>query len=61
MVPQEVFFFKGSLRDNLKFGNQDATDGELWQALKQTQLLETIKNKERLRYYVIDQRCHFFP
>ena len=33
MVTQESFLFNGSVRDNLRLGNPDATDGELWEAL----------------------------
>jgi len=33
MVTQESFLFNGSVRDNLRLGNPDATDAELWDAL----------------------------
>jgi ABC-type multidrug transport system fused ATPase/permease subunit len=33
MVTQESFLFNGSIRDNLRLGNPDATDAELWEAL----------------------------
>jgi ABC-type multidrug transport system fused ATPase/permease subunit len=33
MVTQESFLFNGSVRDNLRLGNPDATDAELWTAL----------------------------
>jgi ABC-type multidrug transport system fused ATPase/permease subunit len=33
MVTQESFLFNGSVRDNLRLGNPDATDTELWEAL----------------------------
>ncbi len=34
MVTQESFLFNGSIRDNLRLGNPDATDEELWGALE---------------------------
>jgi len=34
MVTQESFLFNGSVRDNLRLGNPDATDAELWGALE---------------------------
>lgn len=34
-VPQEVFLFHGSVRDNLIWGKSDATEGEMAEALKQ--------------------------
>jgi ATP-binding cassette subfamily B protein len=33
MVTQESFLFNGTVRDNLRLGNPDATDTELWEAL----------------------------
>jgi ATP-binding cassette subfamily B protein/subfamily B ATP-binding cassette protein MsbA len=33
-VMQEAFLFSGSIRDNLKLGRPQATDTELWEALK---------------------------
>jgi ABC-type multidrug transport system fused ATPase/permease subunit len=33
MVTQESFLFNGSVRENLRLGNPDATDAELWEAL----------------------------
>jgi ATP-binding cassette, subfamily B, bacterial len=33
MVTQESFLFNGNVRDNLRLGNPDATDAELWDAL----------------------------
>ncbi len=32
MVPQEVVIFAASARDNLRYGNWDATEEEIWQA-----------------------------
>jgi ABC-type multidrug transport system fused ATPase/permease subunit len=34
MVTQESFLFNGSIRDNLRLGNPEATDAELWDALE---------------------------
>lgn len=33
-VPQKAMLFTGSIRENLKYGNPDATDEELWHALE---------------------------
>lgn len=59
VVPQEVFLFKGSLRDNLSFGNAKATDEELWQALDLVQLSELIQKKGGLKAPV-DSKGHNF-
>lgn len=34
MVLQDTWLFEGTLRDNLKFGNKNATDEEIWKALE---------------------------
>ena len=33
-VPQQAFLFSGTVADNLRFGNENATDAELWRALE---------------------------
>jgi len=37
LVPQAAYLFKGTVADNLRFGNPDATDAELWRALEVAQ------------------------
>lgn len=37
MVPQKAFLFSGTVASNLRMGNPDATDAELWEALKTAQ------------------------
>jgi len=34
MVPQEVVIFAASARDNLRYGNWDASEDEIWQAVR---------------------------
>lgn len=45
VVPQEVFMFQGNLRDNLSFGNSEATDEEIWQTLDLVQLTKKIQQQ----------------
>src|ERR1700736_963510 len=33
LVPQQAYLFRGTIADNLRFGNQRATEAELWHAL----------------------------
>lgn len=33
-IPQQAFLFSGTIADNLRYGNEDATDEELWEALE---------------------------
>ena len=46
VVPQKSLLFKGSIRDNLLWGNENATDDQLWAALDVAQAREVVKNKE---------------
>ena len=45
MVPQKALLFKGTIRQNLKWGKPDASDGELWEALNTAQAREVVKSK----------------
>ena len=46
MVPQKAVLFRGTIRDNLRWGREDATDEELWQALDTAQAREVVKDKD---------------
>ncbi len=46
IVPQKAVLFKGTIRQNLLWGNEDATDTELWEALETAQAREVVKDKE---------------
>ena len=46
VVPQKAVLFRGSIRDNLRWGREDATDDELWQALDIAQAREVVKDKD---------------
>ncbi|WP_068614920.1 ABC transporter ATP-binding protein [Paenibacillus tuaregi] len=41
-VPQEVLLFSGSVRDNIAWDREDATDAEIESAARQAQIYETI-------------------
>lgn len=45
VVPQKAALFKGTIRDNLKWGREDATDEDLWQALTTAQGKEVVEGK----------------
>lgn len=45
IVPQKAVLFRGTIRDNLRWGREDATDDELWQALEIAQGREVAKDK----------------
>ena len=45
VVPQKAKLFKGTIRENLLWGKANATDEELWQALKLAQAEEVVQGK----------------
>ena len=53
VVPQKAVLFQGSIRENLKWGNREATDEELMEALAAAQAKEFVEEKEgRLDYHI---------
>ncbi|MEU9125082.1 ABC transporter ATP-binding protein [Streptomyces sp. NPDC048506] len=42
LVPQKPYLFSGTVASNLRYGNPDATDDELWQALETAQAREFV-------------------
>ena len=46
IVPQKAVLFQGTIRENLLWGNKDATDAQLWEALDVAQTREVVKSKE---------------
>ncbi len=44
-VPQKAVLFHGTIRQNLQWGNQNATDEELESALKAAQALDVVRSK----------------
>ena len=43
LVPQKPFLFSGTVASNLRYGNPDATDDELWQALRVAQAEDFVR------------------
>ena len=43
IVPQKPYLFTGTVADNLRYGNPDATDEELWHALEVAQAREFVE------------------
>ena len=54
-VLQKAVLFKGSIRDNMKWGNEAASDEAILEALSKAQALEIIKGKEGGLDYMIEQ------
>ncbi len=46
IVMQRAVLFKGTIRENLLWGNENATEEELWQALRTAQAEEFVRQKD---------------
>ena len=55
MVPQKAVLFKGSIRDNMKWGNENADDSDIWQALTMAQAREVVTGKQGGLDYLLEQ------
>ena len=55
VVPQKAALFKGSLRDNMKWGKKDATDEEIYKAINTAQAREVVESKEKGLDFMIQQ------
>lgn len=51
-VQQKAVLFKGTVRDNMKWGKRDATDNEINDALKQAQIYDIISDKGGLDFEI---------
>ena len=45
MVPQKAQLFKGTIRENLLWGNENASDQALWDALETAQAMAVVRDK----------------
>lgn len=46
VVPQKAVLFKGTIRSNLQWGKEDATEEEMWQAIDTAQAREVVEGKD---------------
>ncbi len=55
IVPQRAVLFHGSIRDNIRWGKDDATDEEIYEALEIAQAKEIVDGKEGKLDYMVAQ------
>lgn len=55
VVPQRAALFKGSIRDNMKWGREDATDEEIWSALTTAQARKIVEGKPGQLDFALEQ------
>ncbi len=46
VVPQKAVLFEGTIRSNLRWGNEAASDEDLWEALRTAQAEEMVRGRE---------------
>ena len=55
VVPQKAVLFSGTIRENLLWGNENASDDELWSAVETSQSADVVKSKENGLDSMIEQ------
>lgn len=55
IVPQKAVLFQGTIRQNLQWGKEDASDDELWQALRIAQAEQVVRDKDGGLDAVVEQ------
>ena len=58
MVLQDTWLFEGSIRDNLKFGNKDATDEEIFKALEACHMDHFVRSLPGQLDYILDENAN---
>lgn len=54
-VPQRSILFSGTIADNLRYGREDATEEEMWEALRIAQSDTFVREKEGGLNYTVEQ------
>jgi ATP-binding cassette subfamily B protein len=54
-IPQRSILFSGTIKENLAYGKEDATEEEMWDALKIAQSDAFVKEKEGQLQYMVEQ------
>ena len=55
VVPQKAVLFKGTVRENILWGNKNATDDEIYSALETAQALDIVMKKEDKLDHLVEQ------
>ena len=55
IVPQRAVLFAGTIKSNLLFGNEQATEEDMWQALTLAQAKEVVEGKEGMLDAIVKQ------
>lgn len=57
-IPQQAFLFSGTIADNLRYGKEDATEDEMWQALDIACAREFVQERSRGLEELVSQNAN---
>lgn len=55
IVPQKAVLFHGTIAENLRWGNENASEAELWKAIELAQATDVVKEKEDGLQHIVEQ------
>ena len=55
IVQQKAVLFKGTIEENLRWGNENATEEELWNAIALAQAIDVVEGKEDRLQHMVEQ------
>ena len=55
IVPQKAVLFHGTIAENLRWGNVNASEEELWKAIELAQAMDVVKGKDAGLEFVVEQ------
>lgn len=58
-VSHNNYLFKGTVRENLQMGKEDASDAQLWEVLKKTRLADFLKQEQGLDTVLQEEGINF--
>lgn len=61
IVPQKAVLFAGTVRENMQWGKKDATDEEIWEALKPHRQKNSSVRKKEVWMRISNREDAIFP
>lgn len=58
LIPQQAFLFSGTIADNLRYGKEDATEDEMWEALDIACAREFVQERSRGLEELVSQNAN---
>lgn len=55
LVPQKAVLFRGTIRENMRYGNENATDDDIIEALRKAEAYDFVREKEGFLDYEVEE------